>query len=766
MALPSGTVLRQYEIVEPLGAGAMGEVYRARDTRLGREVAIKVLPPHLAGDEYMRSRFEREARAVAALSHPNLLAIHEFTLAHDTPFAVMELLEGATLRQQLAAGPIPWRRALEVVGLVADGLAAAHAKGIVHRDLKPDNIFITSAGAVKVLDFGLATQPTLSRSTATDHPTLASTLPGLVLGTIGYMSPEQLEGHPPDARADIFSLGCVLYESLACRLPFGGTTPQEVLAATLRDPVPPLPKLQPPPPPELAGLIEHCLARSPERRFGSARDLALAIQGILQGSGPLAAAPRRRTHRSRSIAVMPLENTSGDPSAEFLADGITESIINMLSQLPGIRVVPRTMVFRYKGATFDAGAAALALNARTLLTGRLTVHGDSVTIQAELVDASTESQVWGERYRRPLSDLLALQEEIAWQISEALRMRLTGEQKKLLHKRQTGSTAAYEEYLRGRFEFNKWTAEGFRRSLDHFQRAIDLDPQYALAWCALGNSCGVLAYYGHLPSDEGFPRAERAARRALELDPALPDAHLTLALTHLFFDWDLRRSEESFQRAIALKPAHAEAHAYYAFCLQIQERCDEAVEHARRGVALDPMGTVPNMALGWTLYQAGRLEACVEHARHALSLDPAFTEAHALLSVAFEQLGEYGAAARHLPGALHVCGVPLDEASAAVAAMDCSSRERYWRTKLAWMESVGRKYPLIPGFLANAHVALGEFDAALDILEPLVPARAGYVVFMRGDPALRPLHGFPRFEALLNAAGLPRAASTPRKGSP
>lgn len=754
MALSSGTVLRQYEIVEPLGAGAMGEVYRARDTRLGREVAIKVLPEHLADDAYVRSRFEREARAVAALSHPNLLAIHEFTLAHDTPFAVMELLEGETLRQRLAAGPLPWRRALEIVGLVAEGLAAVHAKGIVHRDLKPDNIFLTVAGAVKVLDFGLAAHAAVP-SVQADRPTVAGTLPGMVLGTIGYMSPEQLEGQPPDARTDIFALGCVLYEALAGRLPFAGATPQEVLAATLRDPIPPLPRLQPPPPPELTGVIEHCLARGPERRFGSARDLTLAIQGILQGSGTMAAPTvRKRATRGKSVAIMPFENTAGDPSAEFLADGLTESIINMLSQLQGIRVVPRTMVFRYKGVAFDPGAAALALNARTLLTGRLTAHGDVVAIQAELIDAATESQIWGERYRRPAGDLLALQEELAWQISEALRMRLTGEQKKRLRKRPTASNQAYEEYLRGLFEFNTWSAEGFRRSLEHFQRAIDLDPQYALAWCALGTSSGVLAYYGYLPSREGFPRAESAARRALDLDPDLPEAHLTLALTRLFFGWDSQQAEESFQRAIALKPTLAQAHSYYAFCLQVQGRSDEAIEEATLGQTLDPMGAVPNMALGWMLYQSGRLEACVTQARHALALDPAFAEAHALLTVALEQLGQYEQAVRHLPGALQVFGVPLDEATTAVAAMDCSSAERYWRTKLEWVGSIGRRYRLLPSFYANAYAALGELDASVDVLEPLVPARAGYVIFMRGDPALRPLHGFPRFEALLKLANL------------
>jgi eukaryotic-like serine/threonine-protein kinase len=729
MALAAGTQLRQYEIVEPLGAGSMGEVYRAHDSRLGRDVAIKVLPGHLAGDPYIRSRFESEARAIAALSHPNLLAIHEFTLAHDTPFAVMELLEGETLGRRLEAGPIPWRRALEIVQLVADGLAAAHAKGIVHRDLKPDNIFLTRLGAVKILDFGLASRSPVTAEAARSSPTLADTLPGMVLGTIGYMSPEQLRGLPPDARSDLFSLGCVLYETLTGRLPFAAPNAQETIAATLRDPVPALPPLEPAAPPELARIVEHCLARPAERRFASARDLVMAIQGLLQGSGPVSVpAGRARPRRGKSIAVLPFEHVAGDPATEYLADGLTESIINMLSQLPGLRVVPRTMVFRYKGALGDPGAVALALNARTLLIGRLVPRGDTITIQAELIDAASEAQIWGEQYRRPIGDLMALQEEIAWHISEALRIRLTGEQKKRLRRRPTASTAAYEEYLRGRFHWNKWTPEGFLKSAEYFEHAVAIDPNYALAWAGLGDAYGALSYYGYVGSHEGFPKAAAAAQKALELDAQLPEAHLTQALCQLFYSWRPREAKKSFRRAIALRPTLAIAHMFLAFCLNVLGRPDEAIDEARRGRSLDPLALVSNMTLAWVLFQARHFDEALTQARHTLALDPSFGEGHAVASAVLEQQERYADAVGHAAGCLQIAGMPEEDAVAAAARLDPSTRDTYWRSKLALLTEASGRYRVMPMLLAVAHAGLGERDAAVDLLERIVESRAGYVV--------------------------------------
>jgi serine/threonine protein kinase/tetratricopeptide (TPR) repeat protein len=749
MGLSSGVTLRQYEILEPLGAGGMGEVYRARDAQLGREVAIKVLPDHLASDPDVRARFDREARAIAALSHPNLLTIHEFTASGDTPFAVMELLEGETLRRRMAAGPLPWRESLQIIDAVAEGLAAAHAKGVIHRDLKPDNIFLTSAGVVKILDFGLAARMAVDPASASEV-TAAQTVPGMVLGTIGYIAPEQLKGLPPDARSDLFSVGCVLFEMLAGRLPFSGQTIQESIAATLRDPIPPLPLLIPPAPPELARLLERCLSRPIERRLGSARDLALAVEAILQGSGPVPLQlDRRRPVRGKSIAVLPFENATGDSDTDYVVDGLTESIINMLSQLPGVRVVPRAAVFRYKGVTIDPGAASLALNARTLLTGRVVSRGDTLNIQAELVDAVTEAQIWGEQYRRPLSDLLALQEEIAWHITEALRVKLSAPQKKVLRTRPTASNDAYQEYLKGRFEWNKWTPDSFRRSVEHFQRAIDIDPKFALGWSGLGDAYGALAYYGLLAPRDGFPRAEAAARQAIGLNPKLPEAHLTLALCHLFYHWNATEAEKGFKRAIELRPAFSAAHSFYAFCLQAQSRLKEAVEEARQGRTLEPLSLPPNMALGWVLLRMGAFDDALAQARHTIALDPGYNDGHLIAAATLELLGGYDEAARHFGGALQCLGITPEVALAAQDRLDPRTRESYWQSKLEVLTDLAKLHHIMPNFFVAAYVALGRAEEALTLLEKMADHRTGYLIFAPGDPVLAPIRSHPRFQALV-----------------
>jgi serine/threonine protein kinase/tetratricopeptide (TPR) repeat protein len=748
MGLSSGATLRQYEIIDRLGAGGMGEVYRARDAQLGRDVAIKVLPDHLAADPDIRARFDREARAIAALSHPNLLTIHEFTVAGDTPFAVMELLEGETLRRRIADGPLPWRTALQIVHEVAEGLAAAHAKGVIHRDLKPDNIFLTTTGIVKILDFGLAARLAVDASSPVDV-TATHTLPGIVLGTIGYIAPEQLQGLPPDPRGDLFSLGCVLFETLTGCVPFRGETIQETIAATLRDPLPQLPALVPPAPPEVSRLVERCLSRPLERRLASARDLALAIEGIIQGSGALPISPqRRRSSMGKSIAVLPFENAGGDVETDYLTDGLTESIINMLSQLPGVRVVPRAAVFRYKGVAIDPGAAALALNARTLLTGRVVPRGDTLSIQAELVDAATEAQIWGEQYRRPLSDLLALQEEIAWHITEALRIKISNPQKKRLRTRPTASNQAYEEYLKGRFEWNKWTPDGFRKAVEHFQRAIDLDRKFALGWAGLGDAYGALAYYNFIPPREGFPRAEEAARTALGLDQNLPEAHVTLALCQLFYHWNATEAEAGFKRAIELRPAFAAAHTFYAFCLQAQDRLDEALAEARQGRALDALSLPPNMALGWVLLRTRALDAALAQARHTMALDPSFTEGHIIAAAALELLGRYEEAKRHFGGAMQCFGIVADEALAAQASIDPSSKDSYWQTKVKALQELAKLHHILPNFFVGAYAALGRTEEALTILESMADNRSGYMIFAIGDPVLAPLRAHPRFRAL------------------
>jgi serine/threonine protein kinase len=762
--LASGSFLRQYQILEPIGAGGMGEVYRALDTRLERHVAVKILPERTAQDAEARQRFEREARAIAALSHPAIVTIHEFTITETVLFAVMELLEGDTLRSRLIEGPLAWRPAVEIAAAVADGLAAAHAKDVIHRDLKPENIILVPGHGPKILDFGLARHSPLVPVAAGESETIAGTLPGIVLGTLGYMSPEQLSGLAADARSDVFALGCILFEMLTGRRPFGGDTPQEIVAATLRDRPPRLQGLHPPAPAELGRIVEHCLAHSPERRFGTARDLAHALGATLTGSGSAPVTIRKRPTRSKSIAVLPFENSGGDESLDYVSDGLTESIINSLSQLPDLRVVPRGSVFRYKGVKVDPGAAALALNARTLLTGRVARRADQLTVQAELVDSASESQLWGEQYRRPLAEMQGMQEEIAWHISEALRIRLTGEQKKRLTRKKTHSGDAYQEHLRGRYHWNRWTPEGFRAAVEHFERAVALDPTYAPAWAGIGDASGALAFYGLIDPSMGWPKAQHAALRAVQLDDRLPDAHTTLALVHMFHTWNWSEAEREFRRALDLNANHALARTFFGMYLGVVQRT-EGIDESRRAVELEPMSLLFNLNFGWALYQARRYPEAIRQAHHVLELDPTVHEAHALAATVNELLGNYPAAARHVTSAFQSLGAHAEGGTALAIPLRTESAEAYWRSRIQLMDSIPGARERLPQVFIAAQIGIGNIDGALDLMERLVEIHSGHCVFLKSDPAYDALKGRPRYEALIARVFPPRTASTPHKAS-
>jgi serine/threonine protein kinase len=765
MTLSPGSRIAQYEIVESIGAGGMGEVYRARDSRLGRDVAIKVMAPHVAADPEMRRRFETEARAIAALSHSSIVAIHELAVVDNVPVAVMELLEGGTLRERLRTGALTWQESVQTGAAIADGLAAAHARGIVHRDLKPENIFITNAGAVKILDFGLALRRHAMPSLSPDGPTMAHTAANVVLGTFGYMSPEQVTGEQVDARSDLFALGCVLYEMVSGRPRFAGGTPQEVVARLLQDSASDLSSVQAISPAALGAIVRRCTERAPSRRFDSAADLALALRALLSGSGamPDAAVAKRARPRAKSLAVLPFVNAGADPSIEYLTNGITESIINSLSQIGGLRVVPRSLVFRYQGLQADPSTIGLALNARTILTGRVSQQGDHLTIQAELVDTATESQIWGDQFRPRQSELPSVQQEIAWQISEALRLKLSGAQKKKLRRSPTVNPEAYQEFLRGRHFFNSWSPDGFRRALEHFQRAIDLDPTYAPAYAGLGDTIGCMSYYGLLPPDDGFPRAQAAANRAIALDPELADAHGTLALGSLFSHWNWPLAEQQFRRSIELNPGLASVRAFYALMLSTAARHEEALEHARTGRQLDPLSPLVNMAVGWVLFFAGRCEEAITELKqlreifHAEARD----EAGSVLIVAYEVLGRLEEAA-HVAKVTACFGIPLD-GDALLRALQEAGPEGYWKERLASLERAPVPLSLIHYNYGVVLAQMGRFEDAVDHLRTLADLHHGAPVFFAVDPALVPLAGHPGFESLLTRIGMPRQ---PRASAP
>ena len=755
MALAAGTHLAQYEILEPLGSGGMGDVYRARDLRLGRDVALKVMAEHIAADPEMRQRFETEARAIASLSHPGILSIYELALIDERPVAVMELLEGQTLRARMATRPLAWQEAVEIAASVAEGLAAAHARGVVHRDLKPENIFLTSEGVVKILDFGLALHRLPSSATLADGPTVARTAAGVVLGTFGYMSPEQVLGERVDGRSDVFALGCVLYEMVSGRKLVAGETPQEVVANLLRGPVPESSAFDPFAPAELATIVSRCVDRNPDRRFASARDLAMALRALLTGSTPQATATGRRGKaRGKSLAILPFVNGGVDPQLDYLVDGITESIINSLSQVAGLRVVPRSLAFRYKGLQADPATVGLALNVRTILTGRVAQHGDMLNIQAELVDTATEAQLWGEQFRQKTTDLMTVQEEIAWQMSEALRLKLTGAQKKKLRQRHTVSPEAHQEYLRGRYHWNQWTTDGFRQALEHFERAIALDPTYAVAFAGLGDALASLSYYGFISPDEGFPRARAAAARAAELDPKLADAHVTLALCLLFHEWNWPDAQRALLKALKLNPKLAIAHCIYSLYLSSCGRHAEALTEAHTARTLEPLSMFSSMSVCWALHFAGRYGEARQEAIRVRQLVPNQEQAGNVLISACEFLGNLEEAARIMTHQPH-WGISID-GEALLAAYRQHGARGYWHVRVKLLDRAADVPRTSLDFqYAAVHKHRGEFEEAIDHLEQLVTARYPGCVFVPAEIPFARLRDNPRFQAVVQRIGAP-----------
>jgi serine/threonine-protein kinase len=755
VSLATGLRLAQYEILAPIASGGMGEVYRARDSRLDRDVAIKVMAAHVAADPTLRQRFESEARAVAALSHPSILSIYELGVVNGLSFAVMELLDGETLRQRLSAGALQWREAVGIAASVAEGLAAAHAKGVIHRDLKPENLFLTRDGAVKILDFGLAAQRMSFASVDRTMPAVAQTEAGVVLGTFGYMSPEQILGQPVDGRSDIFSLGCVLYEMLSGRRLIEGATPQEMIANVLRDSVPELSLFDPLAPAELRLIVARALDRDASRRFESARDMAMALRALLTGSGSGLSLRGMGRSRGKSLAVLPFLSPSGNQQIEYMTDGITESIINALSQVPGLRVVPRSLTFRYKGREVDPATVGLALNARTILTGRVIQQGEQLNIQTELVDTASQSQLWGEQFRQNVSDLMAVQEEIAWQISEALRLKLSGRQKKRLKTRATVKPEAYDEYLRGRYHWNSWSADGFRRALEHFERAIGHDPLYAAAWAGLGDAYSVMAYYGMAPPSDLYPKAKAAADKAIKLDGELADPYVTLGVCALFWGWNWKESTTAFETAIRLNPQLARAHLLYALLHSSLGKHDESLRLARLARELEPLSPVVNMGIPWSLHFADRREEALVEARRVEELSPGFEEAGNLQISCLENLGRFEEAAAIMKR--QPCwGLPADP-EALIRAIRAEGPAGYWRTRLdlllplAETPSGNREYQI-----ALALGFLGRLDEAIEGLQRCIGLRAGMCVFLKIDPNLKAVRPHPGFAALVDQVGIGR----------
>ena len=747
MTLPAGTKLGPYEIISPLGSGGMGEVYRARDTRLARDVAVKVLPERLARDKEARARFEREARAVAALSHPNILEIHDFGVEDGIAYVVTELLEGETLRARLDAGPLPIPRAVEYALKIAEALGAAHDKTIVHRDVKPENVFVTRDDRIKVLDFGVAKrsgEPLLGGASSS-----ADTAPGVLVGTIGYMSPEQARTEPLDGRSDLFSLGCVLYEMITGARAFRRESPADTLAAILKEDPAPIDVRATGCPVELARLVTRCLAKSREARFQSARDLAFALAASLRTAPPARARNARSRRRIDSIAVLPFANGGGSADLDYLVDGLTEDVINTLARRAKSRVVARSTVFRYKGLALDPRVVGGDLDVAAVVTGRVTVRGGEIDVQAELVDVADGAQLWGERFRRPAASLLALEEEISSAIARRVSAQ-PGRRKKAAPAR-AASAEAYDLYLKGRYLWNLRTEEGFEKALALFREAIALDPQFALAYAGVADAYTFLGGYGHMPVGVAYPRAREAAERALALAD-IPEAHNSLATVLHRWVWDFAGAEREFRRVIVDDPSLSTAHHWFSLFLLTMGRFAEAREEVERARALDPLSLVVWEDWGYWLYCRREFRDAAAEFRKLLDLDAGFQPARFDLAIALALGGVFDEA--------------VAEARRAVAAVGDRPRPR---TTLAWvLAAAGRsgEARTILETLGDAHAfgralvrtALGETDAAFAELDRALADREDALVSLLVNPRVDPLRADARFPALLAKVGLPPAA--------
>jgi serine/threonine-protein kinase len=774
-----GQQVGPYLITSLLGAGGMGDVYRARDTRLDRDVAIKVLR-----DEYPDAdrvaRFEREARAAAALNHPNILAVFDVGTHHGAPFLVFELLEGATLREVLRSGPLSADRAATYATHVAAALAAAHDKGIVHRDIKPENIFVTSDDRIKVLDFGVAKlmEPRAARRDAT--------LPGALIGTVGYMSPEQVRGQPVDHRTDVFSFGAVAYEMLSGRRAFERETPADTLVAILEQEPAPLEPSSDPRAERLAQLVKRCLQKSPDARFDSCRDVVRLVSEGAASAPPRAISrpqrvaagvlaillvavlglwltgfvPRRTAPGSiGSIAVLPFANLTSGADDDSLADGMTGALITNLAQISALRVVSSTSVMRYKKTQKRSPDIGAELKVDALVEGSIERAGDRVRISARLIRASTDELLWADAYDRSIRDLLVLHDEVAQAVAREIRIALTPEERAGLARARTVDPDAYLLYVKGRFLWDRRTEESINRAIGYFTQAVGRDPSYAAALSGLADcylSLGFSFDVGSLAPGEAIPKAKDAATKALALDDSLAEAHNSLAYAKLTYDWDWNGAEAAFKRSLRLNPGYAQAHHWYAHLLSSSRRFDEALAESRRALELDPLSPIMNVHLGWHYLFARDYERALDQLAKSIELDPNYGLAYWYRGLAYEQQSRFADAAREMQRA-----AALLPGNAVVAAdlghlHAVAGDRRAAELALQELERASARKYVSPFGMALIHTGLGDRDRAFASLQRALRERSDLLVYLVVDPRLDALREDSRFVDLVRRVGVPR----------
>ncbi len=772
VTLTSGAMVSHYRIIEKIGAGGMGEVYLADDTKLDRRVALKFLPLHLCQEPECRARFTREAQATAKLSHPNIVTIYEVSEFNSRPFFAMERVEGQSLKEVIADRTLPLDRIMEIGIQVCDGLQAAHEKGITHRDIKPSNILIDSHGRTRIVDFGLASVM------GTDHLTKT----GSTLGTIGYMSPEQVKGEKVDHRTDLFSFGVVLYEMITSHAPFKADSEAATLHAITNDKPEMLARFRREMPVTLQTMIDKALDKNVATRYQHADDLAADLRALqrdasidsphgrqnkrlplLIGGSVLLVAilvagyfymrPKQTPPAAKSIAVLPFVDMSPQKDQEYFCDGMAEELINRLSNIGQLRVPARTSAFSFKGKLDNIKEIGEKLGVETVLEGSVRKAGNQLRITTQLINVADGYHIWSETFDRELKDVFAIQDEIATAIADRLKLTPLGEDKARLAKRPTANIEAYNLYLLGQYFYYKYDKESYDKSLAYFQQAVAKAPSFALAYVGQALCHSELYIAGFADYRESYPQAKAAVTKALELDDNLGEVHTALGRLKLFFEWDMAGAEREFKRALELSPDNSECHNSYAMYLTCAGMCDEAIASFKRAADLDPVSPVALFMLGsWGYYCASRFDEGIAENKKALSLDPGFMLASTGVVQLYALKGMHSEAVS-LADSLIATHLTLEKDPFALLTLAwvyaVSGREQSARAILQQALDYRTSKYLDAYLMAWVYAGLGDRDKAFEWLTKGYEERASQMIFLRMDPALVDLRADPRFGDLL-----------------